>query len=154
MQCLSGDLREEVCVSIGAQRLTYLGKEYLISTSKFGIGTEEGSNKTPLGLFQVSEMFGSGDPIYSTYKARKKVGVWSFQDNDLSQDGILSRIIRLSGLDASNHNTYQRYIYLHGTNDEDGIGEPRSIGCIRMRNEDIISLYQAVSLGTRVRITD
>lgn len=152
MQCLSGSLKEEICVSLEAQKLTFYGKEYEISSSKFGIGTEEGSNKTPLGLFQISEMFGSGDAIYSTYKARKKVGVWSFKDNDLSQDGILTRIIRLSGLDATNHNTYLRYIYLHGTNDEQGIGKPRSIGCIRMRNEDIISLYQEVCLGTRVRI--
>ena len=152
MQCIHTN-SEKVLVSIEAQTLSYLNKTYEISTSKFGIGSEEGSNKTPLGHFQVSEKFGDGEPLFSRFKARKRVGIWSPEQNDLKEDGILSRIIRLSGLEKENSNTYQRYIYLHGTNDESGIGAKKSIGCVRMRNLDIITLYNQLPLGTYVHIT-
>lgn len=143
---------EEISVSINSQTLTFKGVSYPVSTSKSGIGFEEGSNKTPLGNFQISEKFGGGEAAHAIYKGRVKVGLLSAENNDAKEDMILSRILRLSGLDSDNHNTYKRYIYIHGTNNEESIGTPMSIGCIRMKNLDIMDLYNRVTLGTYVRI--
>lgn len=144
---------EAIKVSISEQSLQIgTTKKYAISTSKFGIGTEEGSYKTPLGSFQISEKFGSGEEIHSIFKARKKVGTWIPDDLDCEEDRIVARILRLSGLSISNSNTYIRYIYIHGTNAEKFIGTPKSHGCVRMNNLDIIELYNRVSLGTMVTI--
>jgi len=151
MRCCKPSL-DEIVVCLTSQSMRYLGQTYSISSSKFGIGAEEGSNKTPLGKFQISEKFGGGDEIFSVYKARKKRAIWNPHKQDLTQDMILSRILRLSGLDHENSNTYQRYIYIHGTNDEKGIGSEKSMGCIRMTNKDVISLYNLVPLGTVVHI--
>ena len=151
MQC-SKPSPNEIRVCLSEQTLSFLGVDYPISSSKFGEGTTEGSNKTPLGTFQICEMFGAGDEIYSIYKGRRKKSVWKGETQDISQDMILSRILRLSGLDPENTNTYGRYIYIHGTNDEDGIGELKSIGCLRMKNADVISLYNLVPLGTIVHV--
>ena len=153
MHCLYSP-EDEILLSIKRQILSFQGRDYAVSTSKFGIGSAEGSNKTPLGSFQVSEKFGSGDPLFTTFKGRENVGTWTFTEDSLADDGILTRIIRLSGLDPENHNTFQRYIYIHGTNDEEGIGHPKSIGCIRMKNAEIITLFNAVRLGTKVKISE
>ena len=151
MRCLQPN-SSEVSVSLSAQSITYHTASYPISSSKYGVGSESGSNKTPLGRFQVSEKFGSGDPPFTIFKARKAIGLWAPDSQDLEEDRILSRILRLSGLNPSNHNTYGRYIYIHGTNNEQGIGKPHSIGCIRMKNIDIIKLYNSVPLGSIVQI--
>lgn len=151
MRCLYPQA-DEIRVSIKDQTLEFRGRSYPISSSQFGLGCVEGSNKTPTGSFQISEKFGDGEPLYACYEGRKKVGLWSFQKNDPTSDGILTRILRLTGMEKENTNTYGRYIYIHGTNDEEGIGQEKSIGCLRMRNLDIISLYNHVSLGTKVTI--
>ncbi len=152
MQCIkSCHLTISVCLK--TQTLAYQGVSFPISSSKFGEGPEEGSNKTPLGMFQVCEKFGAGDEVFSVYKGRRKQAVWNRDGNDLGEDMILSRILRLTGMESGNTNTYQRYIYIHGTNDEAGIGEKKSIGCIRMKNEDVIALYNLVPLGTLVQIS-
>jgi len=153
MHCCHSTL-DEIQVSLMEQTLSYLGRTYSISSSRYGIGTEEGSNKTPLGTFQISEKFGAGDEMFSVYVGRQKKSVWNPEDQDLTQDMILSRILRLSGLDEENTNTYQRYIYIHGTNDEDGIGSEKSMGCLRMSNPDVISLYNLAPLGTVVHINE
>lgn len=126
-------------------------KRYPVSTSKFGIGTEEGSFKTPLGSFRICEKFGEGAPPHTIFRSREPDGTWdpaSPCDGDL----VLARILRLDGLDSDNANSYERFIYIHGTNHEDLIGTPASQGCVRMKNDDIMELYDLVSLETRVRI--
>ena len=151
MHCVQ-DTKEVITVSINNQTLTFKGLVYPVSTSKAGIGFEEGSNKTPLGKFQVSEKFGGGEAAHAVYKGRVRVGLFSLKDNGSNHDMILSRILRLSGVGSYNHNTFKRYIYIHGTNNEGSIGTPMSIGCIRMKNLDIIDLYNRVQLGTCVNI--
>ncbi len=122
-----------------------------VSTSKFGPGTEEGSFRTPLGQFAVREKFGEGKPVLTIFRSREPDGVWS-PDDPTDADLVLTRILRLDGLDADNANTYERYIYIHGTNHEDTIGSPASQGCIRMHNDHILDLYDRTPPGTPVRI--
>ncbi len=152
MQCCQPSL-DAIQISLADQQLCYCEHVFPISSSRFGVGTEEGSNKTPLGSFQISEKIGAGDPIYSVYRGRRKQGVWAPEGKDCERDLILSRILRLTGMEGHNSNTYARYIYIHGTNDEARIGQERSIGCIRMHNADVITLNNLVPLGTPVHIS-
>ena len=142
-------------VSIRDQQLTLKsGKQsvrtYPVSTSRFGLGSEEGSMKTPLGQFRIAEKFGADAPVGTVFKNREPVG---FQDEHPPDDDlVLSRILWLEGLEGHNANTRDRFIYIHGTNHEYKIGEPASHGCIRMRNSDVIRLFDAVEAGTEVHI--
>ena len=124
---------------------------YPVSTSRFGVGTEEGSYRTPPGNFLISEKIGDGEPPWMIFKGRVPTGITSHPGGD--EDLILSRIVRLHGLDKENSNTYGRYIYFHGTNQEDLIGLPASHGCIRLRNLDMIDFYDRVHLEDLVKIT-
>ncbi len=151
MQCIK-PTPKHLTIHLADQTLSYQNKVFPISSSRFGIGFTEGSNKTPLGRFQISEKHGAGEHIHSVFKGRRKVSQWSPDNPELSKDHILARILRLSGLEGDNNNTYQRYIYIHGTNNEQGIGTPHSMGCIRLRNLDMIELYNTVDLGTTVSI--
>ncbi|MFT5465856.1 MAG: L,D-transpeptidase YbiS [Verrucomicrobiales bacterium] len=126
--------------------------EWPVSTSKFGEGYEEGSYKTPLGKFKVAEEFGDDQPIGTIFKSRLPIGVRDDGEDSTSDDLILSRILWLEGLDDDNANTKDRYIYIHGTNHEHDIGKPASIGCVRMKNADVVSLYEKVTVGTLVEI--
>jgi lipoprotein-anchoring transpeptidase ErfK/SrfK len=125
-------------------------KSWPVSTSRFGLGFEPGSFKTPTGRFMVAEKIGDGAPLWAEFKSRQPTGGISESGGD--QDGILTRILWLSGLDADNANTRDRYIYFHGTNREDLIGTPASHGCIRLRNADITELFDLVPEGVRVVI--
>ena len=125
-------------------------KSWPVSTSRFGLGFEPGSFKTPTGHFMVAEKIGDGAPLWAEFKSRQPTGGISESGGD--QDGILTRILWLSGLDAENANTSDRYIYFHGTNREDLIGTPASHGCIRLRNADIMELFDLVPEGVRVVI--
>ena len=127
-------------------------KTYPISSSRFGLGTEEGSLKTPLGRFQIAEKIGSGMPRGTIFCSRIPLGPGDPLPD--TEDLITSRILWLDGLDPKNANTKDRYIYIHGTKHEDRIGEPDSHGCIRMLNADVIELFDLVQEGTRVRIID
>jgi L,D-transpeptidase YbiS len=143
-------------ISIGTQSLTLwedacVVKRWPCSTSKFGIGSQEGSNRTPLGAFVVREKHGAGAPAGTIFKSRQPVGLWT-PDQHTPEDLVLTRILWLDGLEAHNANTYNRYIYIHGTNDEPGIGQARSHGCIRLRNADAIELFDQVEVGTPVWI--
>jgi L,D-transpeptidase YbiS len=147
-----------IAVSIATQTLRLwegyrLLKEYPCSTSKFGIGFVEGSNHTPLGSFTVAEKHGGGAASGTIFRARKPVGQW--QPGELTTDDlVLTRILRLDGLEARNANTFARYIYIHGTNDEHRIGQRGSHGCVRMRNDHMIDLFEAVPTGTLVTIEE
>ncbi|MFC5051656.1 L,D-transpeptidase family protein [Rubritalea spongiae] len=135
-------------------RLLDHGKEvvkYTISSAKNGPGSEEGSFKTPLGNFIISEKHGQDAPLNTIFKGRKPIGQWDpceCCDDDL----VTTRILWLDGLDPDNANTKSRYIYIHGTNHEDKIGIPHSCGCIRMKNTDIVELFDTVTENTPVRI--
>jgi len=143
-------------VSIGTQRLCLfegmrLVREWACSTSKFGLGFSEGSNKTPLGSFVVKEKHGEGAECGTIFKSRQPVGLWT-PGMETKTDLVLTRILWLHGLEERNGNTFLRYIYIHGTNDERGIGRPGSHGCVRMRNREMIELFDLVPLGTLVWI--
>lgn len=151
--------RLELKVVIASQIIEVLNDNavlcsYSVSTSKFGTGSQEGSLKTPLGTFEVCEKHGENHPLNTVFKARKPRGEWSPEGSNYEgEDLILTRILRLRGLDKHNENTFQRFIYIHGTNEEDLIGSPASHGCIRMRRNDVAALFEIIPIGTRTRIS-
>lgn len=125
-------------------------REYPISSSRFGLGTKSGSFKTPLGKFRVAEKIGAGAKPGTIFKARVPL-----RPNDPlpeTEDFITSRILWLDGSGKRNANTHDRFIYIHGTKHEETIGRPDSHGCIRMRNADVIELFDLVDEGTTVTI--
>jgi lipoprotein-anchoring transpeptidase ErfK/SrfK len=125
-------------------------KVYPISTSRFGLGSEPGSYKTPLGRFLISDKIGDAAPLGSVFKSRLPTGDVVGEGGE--EDLILTRILWLSGLDPHNANTHDRYVYIHGTNQESLIGTPASHGCVRMRNQDVAELYDLVPEGTPLEI--
>ena len=125
-------------------------RRYAISTSRFGLGTEPGSNRTPTGRFRIAEKIGAGAPPGEIFVSRVATGRVGREDDE--HDHVQTRILWLEGLDADNANTFDRYIYIHGTNAESQLGTPASCGCVRMNNEDIIGLYALAGVGTLVEI--
>ncbi len=147
------------------QRLSLISKSYNrriaypISTAKLGMGELKNSYKTPRGWHKIIEIIGKSEPINSVFTSRLTTGEIYKHSllKDTNQDWILSRIIRLSGLEIGynslkNVDSMQRYIYIHGTNEEEKIGTPCSHGCIRMKNDDIIKLCKQISLDTLIYI--
>jgi len=134
--------------------------EYTISTSKYGVGNKNGSNKTPLGLHMIKEKHGDNVPINGKLIGRIFYDQIAFiyKDNTISKtDDITSRILWLDGMEKGKNqggiiDSYNRYIYIHGTSEEGRLGKPASHGCIRMRNKDVIDLYKRVKVGTLVLI--
>jgi lipoprotein-anchoring transpeptidase ErfK/SrfK len=144
-------------ISIRDQRLTLKdGKTpictYPISTSRFGIGSEEGSMKTPIGRFRVAEKIGGEMPSNTIFCNRVALGPGD--PLPPTEDLVMSRILWLDGLDEENVNTRDRFIYIHGTKHEDKIGLPDSHGCVRMRNADVAELFKLVDEGTHVIIEE
>src|SRR6266404_508589 len=142
-------------VSVGRQRLTLKSgrkrlAEYPVSTSRFGLGAKEGSFKTPTGKFRIAEKVGDGMPLGTVFKSRRPVKATKklLREEDL----VMTRILWLDGLARSNANTYGRYIYIHGTNHEESIGMPASHGCVRMKNVDLLELFDQVAVDTPVEI--
>ncbi|MFA7344671.1 MAG: L,D-transpeptidase [Terrimicrobiaceae bacterium] len=125
-------------------------KSWPVSTSKFGLGSEPGSMKTPLGRFRVCEKIGGSAPAWSVFKSRVPTGEIASPGGE--EDGVLTRILWLEGLEESNRNTRDRYIYIHGTNREDQIGQPASHGCVRLNNADVVELFDMVPDGMEVEI--
>ena len=145
-------------VSVAAQALEVRDaqgetlRRFPVSTSRFGLGTEPGSFCTPLGNFRVGEKIGDGEPLGAVFKGRAPTGENGLGAPD--EDLILTRILWLEGTEPHNANTRDRYIYIHGTNDEARIGEAASHGCVRMRNADVVELFGWVEPGTEVRIAE
>jgi lipoprotein-anchoring transpeptidase ErfK/SrfK len=142
-------------ISIRDQRLDLVSGDevlatYPVSTSRFGLGSEPGSLKTPLGHFRVAQKIGDDMPLGTVFLGRVPLG----PDDPLpeTEDLITSRILWLDGLEGHNANTRDRFIYIHGTRHEDQVGQPASHGCVRMRNVDIVDLFQRVPLGAQVLI--
>jgi lipoprotein-anchoring transpeptidase ErfK/SrfK len=150
-----------VLVDTNAQTLTYYkGADAAlvrrVSTSRFGTGNAEGSYKTPPGLHRIAEKIGGEAAPWTIFSSRENTGiVW--KDGMDEENQILTRILRLQGLEpgvnaGQSIDSYDRYIYIHGTNREDMIGTPFSHGCVCMRNDDIILLYDTVDVGTYIYI--
>jgi len=144
-------------ISIRDQRLTLkkgdtLIRIYPVSTSRFGIGTDEGSMKTPTGRFRIGEKIGGEMPSETVFHAR--VALKAGDPLPPTEDLVMSRILWLDGLDEDNANTRDRFIYIHGTKHEDKIGIPDSHGCVRMRNGDVAELFKLVDEGTHVVIEE
>jgi len=135
---------------------------YSISTAANGAGERENSGCTPRGWHMISEKFGDGLPINSVFVARQATG--EIYTDELAvaypaRDWILTRILWLTGLEAGVNqgegcDSHARYIYIHGTPDSEPMGEPRSHGCIRMRNTDLLALFEQVDVGTIVQIIE
>jgi L,D-transpeptidase YbiS len=123
---------------------------YPVSTSRFGLGSKEGSFKTPTGKFRIAETIGDGLPAGTVFKSRRPVKPTKkmLREDDL----VMTRILWLDGLEPRNANTHDRYVYIHGTNHEEEIGTPASHGCIRMKNADVVELFDRVAEGTPVEI--
>lgn len=137
-------------------------KTYIISTAKNGLGEEKNSFKTPRGWHMIRAKIGANAPLNAVFKERRFTGeVYTPELNQQypTRDWILTRILWLSGLEPGfnrlgNVDTMQRYVYIHGSPDERPTGIPTSRGCIRMRNQDIIELFDLVPYGARVFIED
>jgi UDP-N-acetylmuramate--alanine ligase len=129
---------------------------YTISTSQFGLGNRENSNKTPSGVHSIKEMIGHDAPPGRIFKSRIDTGI-NYDQDTREENLICTRILRLEGLQPGINkgpgiDSYGRYIYIHGTNRENDIGTPISHGCICMKNADIIALFNIVKENTIVVI--
>ena len=131
-----------------------------ISTARNGVGEENGSEKTPRGAHYIRARIGAGLPADAVLVSRRPTGeIYSPQLRTAfpNRDWILTRILWLCGLELGKNrlgsvDTMRRYIYIHGCPDEDPMGTPGSRGCIKMRNSEIIELFDRVATGTRVHI--
>jgi len=152
-------------IDVSAQRLDVCQGErvlrsYPVSTARNGVGELSGSECTPRGSHYVRARIGGGLPRAAVLKGRRPTGeVWSEElaAQYPARDWILSRILWLCGREPGrnrlgNVDSQRRYIYIHGTPDSEPMGVPLSHGCVRMRNDDVIDLFERVPAGTRVEI--
>ena len=139
-----------------------LRERFPVSTSKYGIGSRAGSNRTPLGMHYVRRKIGAGAPVGTIFRGRVDTGRIADierRPRATGDDFVTSRILWLSGLDSGRNrgdgvDSYSRYIYIHGTHEEGLIGRPASHGCIRMRNRDVIALFEQIPERTLVWIQE
>ncbi|VAW44490.1 Glutamate synthase [NADPH] large chain [hydrothermal vent metagenome] len=154
-----------IVISISTQTLSLFDGQVLlqvfsVSTALKGMGGEKNSGKTPLGRHVIRVKIGHGLPINSVFAGRRPTGeVYSTALAAMfpNRDWVLSRILWLSGQEIGENrlgqvDTMQRYIYIHGTPDSEPMGVPLSHGCIRMRNADLMTLFECVPVGTEVLI--
>lgn len=127
-------------------------RRFPVSTSRFGLGTEPGSLRTPLGRFRIAEKVGEDAALGTVFKSRVPTGEIGLDATE--DDLVLTRILWLEGVEPHNANTRERYIYIHGTNHETLVGQPASHGCVRMRNADVAELFSLVENGTEVLIRE
>lgn len=150
------DRRNKMLISVRDQRMLLVRdgepiKSYPISTSKFGLGSRPGSKHTPLGKMAVAKKIGGGARSGTVFKSRRPTGE-VLRPNAPGRDPIVSRIIWLTGRESQNRNTFNRFIYIHGTPEERTIGTPASYGCIRMKSRHVIDLYRRIGIGAEVRV--
>jgi lipoprotein-anchoring transpeptidase ErfK/SrfK len=153
MRALSGPT---VVISVPEQKLAILENgssvaEFPVSTSKFGLGDQPRSFATPVGTLVVAGKVGAGAKPGTVFKGCRPTGE-IIRPNAPGRDPIVTRILRLRGLQANNARAYGRGIYIHGTPQERRIGRPASYGCIRMRSRDVMRVFDAVPVGTKVEI--
>ena len=159
MLCIGVNIKDQtlsVNDSVNGVRI----KSYLVSTSKYGIGQEMGSYKTPIGKHYIRAKIGDGAPSNAVFVGRRRTGEIlnsNLRDQFPKRDWILTRIMWLSGCELGVNrlgqvDTMRRFIYIHGAPDDVEMGIPGSIGCIRMRNADLVELFDLVDVGTSVNI--
>lgn len=153
-------------VDLGRQQLTLdRGRKrvrYCVSTSRYGAGEENGSHRTPRGAHIVRARIGAGAPSGTVFVGRRPTGEICTPElyaTAPDRDWILTRILWLSGTEPGrnrlgNVDTMRRYIYIHGCPDAVPMGVPGSLGCIEMRNAELIELFDRVAVGTPVLIEE
>lgn len=147
-----------VYVSVPDQKLVVVQNglrlaQFPISTSKFGVGDRPRSFATPLGTMVIASKVGDKAPLGTVFKGKRPTGE-VLRPNAPGRDPIVTRILHLRGLESKNARAYSRGIYIHGTAEERLIGRPASYGCIRMRSRDVVKLYDALPVGTKVAVLD
>lgn len=160
-------MKRHIEVSIADQRLRLYEEDkivmdVLISTASKGAGEMRGSEQTPRGWHTIRAKIGAGVPVNTVFKGRRPTGEIYTSELGSAQPGrdwMLTRILWLSGLERGMNrlglvDTMRRYIYIHGTPDEEPMGIPASHGCIRMRNEDVVELFDRVPVGTPILISE
>ena len=155
-----------IVVRLGPSTLQFfhegkLVKSYAVSTSKRPPSNVKGSLGTPCGMHEIAERIGDGQPPGMVFKSRVPTGrhFSEFPDADTNTNFITTRILWLRGLEpgvnqGGDVDTHARYVYIHGTNHEQRIGERMSAGCVLMRNTEIAELFDRVRSGDQVLITD
>lgn len=151
-------------VRIGQQKLEHwaggqLVEVFTISTGKREPSCRENSLGTPLGLHCVAEKIGHGQPLGMVFKARQPQGqcYWQLDEKEGAKNQVTTRILRLRGLEPGVNSgpgvdTFNRYVYIHGTNREDLLGQPATSGCPVLANEAMVRLFDAVPRGSLVWI--
>ena len=150
----------KIVIDTARQELAFNGRRYPVSTAKNGVGEKNGSFQTPRGRHIVRAKIGAGHPLYAVFVRRRPTGeIWTreLHEKHPGRDWMLTRLLWLSGTEVGKNrlhdvDTMRRYIYLHGTHDFAEMGKPGSHGCIRMRNPDIIELFERVPPYTEVEI--
>lgn len=136
---------------------------WIISTAEAGLGSRKGSNQTPLGAHRLAQKIGDDAPLGTVFKARQNTGrvanILTAAGARSGEDNVTTRVMWLDGLEPGLNkggavDSYQRYIYIHGTDEEGRLGAPASHGCIRMRNRDVVDLYDRVREDTLVFIAE
>jgi lipoprotein-anchoring transpeptidase ErfK/SrfK len=159
-------MRMKIIVHIPSQELDLLDdrgeiiRRYRISSARNGTGQQKGSFCTPLGRHIIRAKVGGGQPVNTVFVRRRPTGeIYSPELGAAfpGRDWILTRILWLSGRESGFNrlgavDTMRRYIYIHGSPDSVEMGKPGSIGCIRMRNQDLLELFDLVEAGTEVDI--
>ncbi len=167
---LNQPLTEKVLLVSSKEQRLYLYEDqhlvasYVVSTAEAGVGQEEKSYQTPLGLHKVAKKIGRNAPLYTIFRGRINTGKrWNPHEFKYAQDDlVLTRILWLEGLEPgynSGRNSQgilvdskDRFIYIHGTNHEEDLGVPASKGCIRMAANNLIYLFDQVPVGSLVWI--
>ena len=137
-------------------------RAYHVSTARAGAGCVENSLRTPTGLHRVAETLGAGAPAGMVFKARQPTGKLAAEWPTPEDNLITSRILWLEGLEEGLNrgkdgegrvvDTHARFVYIHGTNQRDRLGQPNSHGCVLLADEDVIELFDATPSGTLVMI--
>lgn len=157
------DERPFIVVESRQQKLYWIdvdaenSRSYPVSTAARGMGNRIDSLQTPFGIHRVRQKVGGGEPCGMIFQSREPTGRIARHLDNRERDEITSRILWLDGLEPGLNrdgdcDTWSRYIYIHGTSDEKRIGEPVSAGCIRMKNEDVIELFEDVLVNDLVLI--
>jgi hypothetical protein len=129
-------------------------RDYRVSTSRFGLGQQQDTFRTPLGLHRVARKVGGGQPVGTVFQSRRPVGL-TWQGH--AGAAIVHRILWLEGLEegwnrGGEVDTFRRYIYIHGFGDETTLGRPQSQGCIHLAGADLLPLFDRIPEGTLVWI--
>lgn len=157
-----------IVVSIDQQKLWHIRgqdcRTYVVSTARAGRGCVQDSHQTPEGLHQVCEKIGAGAVPGMVFKARQPTGTLASEWPSPEDNLITSRILWLDGLEPGRNqgvstdgrvvDTRRRFVYIHGTNQSDKLGQPNSHGCVLLSDADVIQLFDVVPVGIRVLIRD